>query len=256
MPNIKLIIEYDGSAYAGWQFQKDHITVQGEIEKALQTLLGVKTTLYGAGRTDAGAHALGQVANFHTDSEIPPDKLAPALQTKLNRDILIHSSEETPEDFHSRFSAKSRHYRYDMSFSRSALSRSRRWELPLGAGSRSLPLEKLQEAAELLRGKMNCETFCPPASRLEDNECEIFSANWTQVNDLLRFDICANRFLRGMIRSMVGLMVRYATGADNTRENSPALTLDDLRNIINSREWPLDQIVAPAHGLFLVEVEY
>lgn len=257
MANIKLTIEYDGSNFAGWQSQADQPTIQDEIERALKELLGAKTTLHGAGRTDAGVHALAQIANFNCESTIPPDKFAPALQGLLPPEILIKKSEQVSEDFNSRFDASSRLYRYRIGFQRSALMRLRRWEIP---DENQLSLDKLNEAAALFSGKMDCSALCVPRSLQENNVCEITRSVWREVDGEYQYEIRANRFLHNMVRAIVGLSVRYGRSAmeGSPQENSKndGLTLDRLRNILKSGTWTTDHLIAPPQGLYLVEVSY
>lgn len=257
MPNIKLTIEYDGSSFAGWQSQLDQSTVQDEIERALKELLGAKTTLNGAGRTDAGVHALGQIASFKCDSTIPPDKFAPALQRFLPAEILIKKSEEVDEKFHARFDATSRLYRYRIGFQRSALMRLRRWEI---SDEKTLSLNKLNDAAGLFSGKMNCSALCVPRSLQKNNDCEFSHSAWCEVGNEYHYEIRANRFLHNMVRAIVGLSVRHSLNAAEAPERDDSknsgLTLDQLRNILSAGTWTSDHLIAPPQGLYLVEVSY
>ncbi len=250
MTNIKIIIEYDGSAYSGWQRQADQRTVQEEIERALEKILKSKTTLYGAGRTDAGVHALGQVANFHCESTIPADKFAPALQQHLQRDILIKSSCIVAESFHSRFDAVARKYTYRLSPERSALQNLRRWEAPRLA---ALTLERLNEAAGVFLGERDCAALCIPASVPDSSFCTISESNWTQNGDEFEFTIIANRFLHSMVRAIVGFCVRYALPPGASR---PPLTLNDIEDILKAGKWTSDHLIVPPQGLYLAEVRY
>ncbi len=250
MANIKIIIEYDGSAYCGWQRQADQRTVQEEIERALATVLKTKTTLYGAGRTDSGVHALGQTANFHCESTIPEDKFAPALQQHLQDDILIKSSCIVSESFHSRFDATSRKYIYRLSENPSALHNLRRWEAPRFS---ALTLEKLNEVAEVFLGERDCAALCIPASVPDSSFCTISQSDWAVNGDGFAFTIIANRFLHSMVRAIVGFCVRYALPP--ARHRSP-LTIDDIRDILKAGKWTTDHLVVPPQGLYLAEVRY
>lgn len=257
MTNIKLTIEYDGSKFAGWQSQLDQLTVQDEIERALKELLGAKITLNGAGRTDAGVHALSQIANFTCESTIPIDKFAPALQRFLPAEILIKKSEKADDKFHARFDASSRLYLYRIGFQRSALMRLRRWEISTENG---LSLKKLNEAAALFSGTMDCSALCVPRSLQENNVCEITHSVWREVGGEFHYEIRANRFLHSMVRAIVGLSVRYARSSmevpgQGDSKNS-GLTLDQLRNILKEGTWTTDHLIAPPQGLYLVEVSY
>ncbi|HSH00296.1 MAG TPA: tRNA pseudouridine(38-40) synthase TruA [candidate division Zixibacteria bacterium] len=248
MTTIKLLIEYDGTAYAGWQRQADQPTVQEAIETALAKTLGEPTTLYGAGRTDAGVHALGQVAHFKCESSIPAEKFAPALQQHLPADILIKSSTQAPDGFHARFDATARQYRYHLAFTRSALWRNRRWELP-----EAVALDTLNEFAALFSGDLDCAALCIPNSLQENNRCLITQSRWETAGDECHFHITANRFLHSMVRAIVGFCVK---GALESRRPQPGLTVQRVRDILEAGTWTTDHAIAPPQGLYLVEVTY
>ncbi len=154
--NIKVVLEYDGSDFAGWQQQAHGRTVEAELKKALRSIVGRDTTVYAAGRTDAGAHAEGQVANFHTDGRISPERLVAALNARLPVDVAVLSAEAVPEDFHARYSARWRRYRYRYLDrpSRPALERGRCWHV-----RGPLDVDAMSEAARALTGKHDWTTF-------------------------------------------------------------------------------------------------
>ncbi|MFQ5607110.1 MAG: hypothetical protein ACE5GA_04125 [Candidatus Zixiibacteriota bacterium] len=199
------------------------------------------------------------MANFKCDSTIPPDRFAPALQRLLPTDIFIRASELAPDGFHARFDATLRTYRYRIGSERSALERTRRWEL---SGEASPNLARLNEAAALFSGKMDCSALCVPRSLPENRECEISVSKWAEAAGEYRYEISANRFLHSMVRAIVGLSVRYAqTGAPYSAAacrgfNPPELTLDGLKNILKAGKWTTDHLIAPPQGLYLVEVTY
>ncbi len=249
MKNIKLTIEYKGTSFSGWQIQSGQKTVQGEITEAIYKTTGQKVKLTGAGRTDAGVHALGQVANFLIDHPLPPERYRDALNYYLPDDIRIKGAEEAALDFNARRDAVSKRYRYLIGFEKSALYREYRWEYP-----HRLDIEKLRDAAVLIVGEHDFAPFCVTASRKPDNTCRIESAKWFLVRPLLVFEIRGNRFLHGMVRSLVGAMVNLAT---MDRDNHPQnLTMEHFRDIIHSSTEERVVFTAPPQGLYLVSVQY
>lgn len=247
--NIKLTIEYDGSAYAGWQIQDGQPTVQGTITDAIYKTTQQAITLHGAGRTDAGVHALGQVANFRIDHRLEAERYRDALNYYLPDDIRVKSSETAAPEFHARFSAQWRRYRYLLSHEISAVYRRQRWHYP-----HELDPTRLHRAAEIVLGQHDFAPFCVVASRKEDNACIVERSHWSSMGSLLIYEIRANRFLHNMVRALVGCMVNLATV--NPDRNSLNLTLDRFEDIMNT---PSDErlvFTAPAHGLYLVSVGY
>ncbi|HHI02019.1 MAG TPA: tRNA pseudouridine(38-40) synthase TruA [candidate division Zixibacteria bacterium] len=242
--NIRLDIEYDGTGFSGWQIQPEALTVQGEIKKAIKKVTGQEVVVYGAGRTDAGVHALGQVCNFFIDHGLAPERFCDAINFYLPRTILVLKSSEIPEDFDSRRSAIWRQYRYIIGRRKSALYFNHRWEY-----TEPLDMERMNNLAAYLIGKKNCSAFCTVSSLKENNECEIISAGWSEDEDSYYFDIKANRFLHSMVRSIVGLMIEAGRGKDY-------LTLKNFRDIMKSGDHTRIKKVAPARGLYLVAVGY
>lgn len=240
--NIKLIIEYDGSAYAGWQFQPKQRTIQGELENALKKLTSTKITLYGAGRTDAGVHARGQTANFLVTHHLPVKKYRDALNFYLPGDIRILQAEEIPLDFHARFDAVYRQYRYEIGLEKSALYGGRRWEIDC-----HLDIQLLNEAAGHILGEHDFTTCCVVSSQKENNRCLVYASHWRQKESALSYDITADRFLHSMIRSLVGLMVETARGG---------ITIKRFKEILRSGDHAAIRKVAPARGLYLIEIGY
>jgi len=247
--NIRLDIEYEGTAYAGWQIQGNERTVQGEITSAVAKVTGRDVSLIGAGRTDAGVHALGQVANFRIEHDLEAGRFRDALNYHLPDDIRILKSAEVPAEFHARFDARERRYRYLVSPHLSAVYRRLRYHL-----SRELDFDQLQEAAGLVLGRHDFAPFCVVASRKENNECEITFSRWFCVGPLMVYEIRANRFLHGMVRSLVGGMLNLAARTpDRNRLN---LTLQDFSDMITAPTEERVAFTAPAHGLYLVKVLY
>jgi len=240
--NIKLVLRYDGTEFAGWQYQPRQRTVQGEVQAAIRKLTGKTVTLYAAGRTDAGVHALGQVVNFTTDSPLPVKKYRDGLNFYLPDDILVHTAEEAPESFHARYGAIYRHYRYLIDSDRSPLHRKRRWEV-----GHELDLGALKAAADHIRGEHDFSTFCVVSSRLKDNRCLVYESCWRAEDALWTYEIIGNRFLHTMVRSLVGLMIEVGRGA---------LTMRQFKSIFVSGDHTAVTHVAPARGLCLVAVGY
>lgn len=240
--NIRLNLAYDGTAYCGWQYQTNQPTIQGELLKAIKRLSGKQVNLIGAGRTDTGVHALGQVANFVIDHTLSVEKYRDGLNFYLPRDILVLSAERVPENFHARYDAAFRRYRYEIGFGRSAVHRVRRWELEM-----KLSISRLNIVADYIRGEHDFSAFCVSASQKQDNRCIVFDSRWIESGNGITYEISANRFLHTMIRFLVGIMV--AVGAGTT-------TLARFKGILEAGDHSVVRKVAPAHGLYLTEVGY
>jgi tRNA pseudouridine38-40 synthase len=252
--NLKLTVEFDGAKYAGWQFQPNHPTVQGEIESAIRSVLGKKTTVYGCGRTDAGVSARAYVANFHTDSPLRPDRLKLALNHFLPEDILVMSIEEAPPGFHARHSAMGKTYVYRIVRRKSPLRRRHAWEFWF-----KLDVEKMRKAARRFEGAKDFRLFCQ--TRDQDGTCHVrrvrvaardmteLSDNSDRVpvpEDEVLVVVEGDRFLYKMVRRIVGALVACGSGR---------LTQKDIRAALAGRPFPPFQ-TAPAQGLLLDSVEY
>jgi tRNA pseudouridine38-40 synthase len=240
--NIKLEIEYSGERFAGWQFQPQQRTIQGDLEQAIFKLTSKKVTIYGAGRTDAGVHALGQVANFHIDHKLPLEKYRDGLNFYLPDDILVQDVKAMPESFHARYDAIFRHYQYRIAMARTVTSKRSRWEI-----DRAPNPALLDWAAELICGEHDFSAFCVVASQKENNRCLLYESRWHRHKDEYLYDITADRFLHTMIRSLVGLMIDLGTGGVTKRQFEKIFSDGDHRAIRH---------VAPAHGLYLADVGY
>jgi len=245
MANFKLTIEYDGTAYSGWQRQAEEPTVQAEIERALASMTRSTITLTGAGRTDAGVHALGQAANFHCDTRLGPEAFLKGLNSLLPADIAIRDCRRVPEDFHARFDAKSKVYRYHIlnRSARAAVGRSYAWFL-----HRPLDLEAMRRAAEAIVGRRDFKAFESSGSPRAHTVRNVLDAGWMEGEDRrLTFQIEADGFLRCMVRNIVGTLVAVGLG-----KLAPGI----VRDIIDSRDRKRAGAAAPGRGLFLVEVKY
>jgi tRNA pseudouridine38-40 synthase len=242
MRNIKLLIEYDGTAYSGWQRQINAPSVQGEIERALAQILREPVTLNGAGRTDAGVHARGQVANFNTGAVADCQTMIRGLNGVLPEDIVVLSAEEVGDDFHARFSAVRRRYCYTIILRPSALERKTAWFLTYDLDHRML-----ERTAGLITGTHDFRSYCRAESTLEHYRCTVDESIWEESGHILRYRITADRFLHGMVRSLVGTMVDVARGY---------MPLTDFEKLFDLRDRTQAGMAAPARGLVLEEVIY
>jgi tRNA pseudouridine38-40 synthase len=240
--NIKLEIEYDGTDFHGWQMQPELRTVQGEIQEKLKTILRHEVSLIGAGRTDVGVHALGQVANFKTDHPLETRSILEALNGLIHHDVVIKKAQETEPDFHSRYSAIGRLYEYRICRRRSALLRRYVWEVLY-----SLNTEEIVRATEHVEGEHDFSSFCVAESSKGKNLCNVTRATWEKSGDELLFRIEANRFLHTMVRSLVGTLVEVARGY---------FSVADFVHIMEAKDRRKAGPTAPPRGLYLVEVKY
>jgi len=243
--NIRLTLEYDGTCYHGWQRQKNALTIQEVIETALARLTGEAVRLIGSGRTDAGVHALGQVANFSTRSTAPLRAFLLGLNSLLPLDIAVLEAQEAPLDFHARYAAKAKTYEYRILNRpvRSPVHHRHAWCLapPLNAAA-------MQAAAAVLPGEHDFAAFRAAGSRPGSAVRRVREAVWhCRPGGWLSLTITANGFLRGMVRGLVGTMVEIGRG-----KYPPAY----LEEVLEKRERRLAGPTAPPQGLFLVNVEY
>jgi len=244
MKNIKLTITYDGTNYHGWQVQKDKRTIQGTIELQLKKITGEKIRLIGSGRTDAGVHALNQVANFKTSSDLTPLQIQKALNSLLPEDIYIKSAEYVPLEFHARYMAKSKIYEYRILNRQEPdiFQRKYHWHvIP------KLDIERMRSALSLLEGTHDFSSFMSAGSSIKDPIRTIFKIELYKDDDLLKVIIEANGFLRYMVRNIVGTVVQLGYGK---------LSLDEFKDIFAACDRRLAGKKAPAKGLFLVKVRY
>ena len=239
---LKMIVEYDGTAYHGWQYQDNAGTVQGTIEIALTKLLGEKIRITGSGRTDAGVHARGQVASFRTANPLECRKIGPGLNAWLPDDIRIKLVEEAGADFNARYSAKKRVYQYYLATEQTALYRFTCWQF-----FQPLDEQILHELAGQVIGVHDFGAFSKVQVQSEHKLCHVFESRWTRQDRLLVYRIAANRFLHGMVRSIVGTMVDVARGR---------FTVGEFGEIFAARDRTKAGTAAPAKGLVLEAVEY
>jgi tRNA pseudouridine38-40 synthase len=241
MHRIKLTIEYDGTAYCGWQFQKKQVSIQEEIERALSIIFKMDIRIVGAGRTDTGVHARNQVAHL----DIPDfdlGKLKQSLNGILKPDIRIKDIQICAADFHARFDAVRRYYRYQICQLPTALNRAFAWQIYF-----PINVALMQDGSEIIAGTKDFKSFCKIKSDVKNHLCEIFESRWFIKDDLLIYEIAANRFLHGMVRAVVGTLVDLGRGQ---------IDLAFMKKIIAGRDRTQVLSTAPAHGLFLEKIVY
>ena len=245
MKNFKITIEYDGTGYHGWQRQKTDRTIQEEIEKAVLTITGQQLSLTGSGRTDAGVHAYAQVANFKCETSLGPQDLFRGLNSLTADDIVIRSCEEVETSFHARYDVKSKSYVYKI-LNRpdpAAIGRQYAWHI-----RKKLNLEALRAASTYLIGSHDFKAFEGAGSPRAHTTRSVFKASLAEEpNGYLAFEIEADGFLRFMVRNIVGTLVKVGLG-----KISPA----DFKGILESKDRDQAGATAPAHGLFLKNVNY
>lgn len=236
---------YDGTRFHGWQMQPNAVSVQESLESALEKLLNSKTPIVGCGRTDTGVHA--QSYFFHFDSEKSPESIE-NLKYKLNEilpeGIGIYEIIPVSDNAHARFDAVKRSYVYDISFCNNPFYRRYRYYWKY----RQRPdINKLNEIAELLRRYNEFQPFCKSNSGLEHFRCELYQAYWKESEYDLQFYIQANRFLRGMVRLIVGTCIYYAMGK---------MSFEEVKNALDNQTPLRKSYSAPSEGLSLYEIEY
>lgn len=242
--NFKLVIEYDGSDYCGWQRQPDQTSIQAALEGVLQRMTREPITLHGSGRTDAGVHALGQTAHFKCRTRLSPEDLQKGMNRLLPGDIAVRSCESVPLDFHARFSNRSKRYRYRICNQpvKQAVGRQYAWQI-----YRPLDVAAMEQATRHIVGRHDFKSFESSGSPRTQTVRHVMDASWRRKNDHLEFDICADGFLRYMVRNIVGTLVAVGMGK---------LEAGDIPALIDATDRRLAPATAPPHGLFLIHVAY
>ena len=229
----------------GWQKQPDKLNIQGTIEKAIEEITGEEVDLTASGRTDRGVHALGQVANFKTNSNIPVEKIPIALNTKLKKSIRILSAEEVDEKFHSRLTCKKKTYRYVINNSKygTAIYRNLETHIPI-----KLNIEKMQEAVKYFEGEHDFKAFKASGTSSKSSVRTIYKADVTQMpNDRIYIELTGNGFLYNMVRIIAGTLVDVGIGK---------IKPEEIDSIIKSEKRDKAGKTLPPQGLYLVKVEY
>ncbi len=240
MKNIRIIIEYDGTDFYGWQEQPGLRTVQGEIQRGARQILGEGIRITGASRTDHGVHALAQVAHFVTSSIKPLEAIRCGINAVTGRDVHIRSIDAVDLSFHSRFSARSKTYQYHIAIRPSPIRRRYAWTVPY-----RIDCERMNAAAAMFKGRFDFRHFSAREDSEKDGLCEILAIGLTMLDEEIIITVEADRFLRRMVRGLVGFLVDV--GRNRFR---PEKAMEAQKGEIK------DIFFAPAQGLFLVKVNY
>ncbi|TAK20261.1 MAG: tRNA pseudouridine(38-40) synthase TruA [Chloroflexota bacterium] len=246
MRSLALVLEYDGTEFAGFQSQRSRRTIQGEIEQAIEVIAGERIRVVAAGRTDAGVHASGQVISFTTESCLPAEIWVRALNARLPRSIAVREARDVPSGFHARFGALSRSYRYRIAngTSRGALCRQYRWHVP-----GRLDENQMAAAIRHLLGHHDFASFAGAGqqTRLGRTTRTIIAADCHRSGDEIDIDVEADGFLPHMVRNIVGTIVQVGRGK---------LMQSDIPEILAARDRARAGATAPPHGLCLVRIQY
>lgn len=243
MKIIRLIVEYDGTRFAGWQWQLNGLSVQEIVEGALTQLLGTSVRVMVAGRTDAGVHARGQVVHFRTERQLPMSAYREGLNRLLPNDVAIRQASEAPVGFHARYSARGKWYRYSLHLSpmRSPLTARTAWQL-----RSKLDIEAMTAAAQAFVGRHDFSAFRTSGCDARTTIRDIFACDLQREGDLLHIDVRGGGFLRNMVRMMVGTLVDIGRGKRDA---------GDVARLLRG-DLPQAGPTAPPQGLCLMEVHY
>ena len=244
MRNIKLTIEYDGREFNGWQKQPNKLNIQGNIEKVISDITKEEIEIIGSGRTDAGVHALGQVANFKTNSAIPIEKFAIAINSRLKKSIVIKKAEEVDERFHSRYNCKQKTYRYIINNSETGSAIYRNLEYNI---KNHLDVEKMQEASKYFVGEHDFSAFKASGTSSKSSVRTIYSAKVEKEGERIIIELTGNGFLYNMVRIISGTLVEVGLGK---------IKPEQIPEIIQSKNRQNAGKTLPPYGLYLVEVNY
>jgi tRNA pseudouridine38-40 synthase len=242
--NIRLLIEYDGTNYAGWQWQKNGKTVQETLSKAVEQVVQERVKICGAGRTDAGVHALGQVANFFTHSNIPSERLLLAINFYLPHDITIKDAADVPESFHAQYCAVSKVYQYTLFNDWVRTSLNRNFCYVCGF---QLNVDKMLNAVQCLIGTHDFTSFTTRALQEKNRIRTIKSLEIKKEGKYIYFTVEADGFLYNMVRGIVGTLIEVGRGK---------IAVENMKNILDAKNRNLAGPTAPAKGLCLMEVKY
>lgn len=244
MRNIKLTIEYDGKDFNGWQKQPNKLNIQGEIERAIADITGEQVNLIASGRTDAGVHALGQVANFKTNSKLQIEKFPIALNAKLKKSIRIKDAVEVEDEFHSRYKCKKKTYRYIINNSQYGTAIYRGLEYQI---SNKLDVENMKKAIKYFEGEHDFKGFKASGTSSKSSVRTIFDTKIYTENDRIYIELTGNGFLYNMVRIIAGTLVEVGLGK---------IKPEQIPEIIKSGDRKKAGKTLPPNGLYLVEVSY
>lgn len=244
MKRVLLRVAYDGTNYCGWQKQNNGVAVEAVLNKHLSELLGTEISVIGASRTDAGVHAMGNVAVFDTDSRIPGEKFAYALNQRLPDDIAIQDSKEVAPDFHPRYCKCNKTYEYRVLNRKFPLPTERLYSYFLYY---NIDVEKMQEAARHLVGTHDFASFCSANAQVKDTVRTVNFINVRKENDIITIQVNGNGFLYNMVRIISGTLLQVGMGR---------MSVMDVKNILDARDRTKSGPTAPAVGLTLVEINY
>lgn len=244
MKRIKLTIAYDGTNYCGWQIQPNGMTVEEVLNKALKKLTGEDILVIGASRTDSGVHALGNVAVFDTETTIPAERIAMALNQRLPEDIVIIKSEEVPPDFHPRYCDCSKTYEYHIMNTQIPIPTQR---LTNYFVSYPLDVKKMRQAASYLVGEHDFASFCNVRTDVASTVRTIYSLDILQEGEMITIRITGNGFLYNMVRIIVGTLIRVGRGFYEPER---------VKEILEEKDRKAAGVTAPAHGLTLVSIDF
>jgi tRNA pseudouridine38-40 synthase len=239
--NYKLIIQYDGTDYAGWQIQENAKTIQGVLADSVKTFLREEINLIGSGRTDSGVHAIGQVANFRCENKIDICRFNHSLNSILPVDISVLKIDEVGESFHSRFDAKLRTYLYVISKIKSP------FYFKYSINKRNLDVKSLNQLSKNFLGKKDFSSFCKKKSDVENRFCEIKQVIWRETKNFYLFFISADRFLHGMVRTLIGTLFNAVDKKNGDNY---------IKEVVQDKSIKSAGESVPPKGLFLYRVDY
>ncbi|WP_069998813.1 tRNA pseudouridine(38-40) synthase TruA [Cellulosilyticum sp. I15G10I2] len=244
MPRFKLIVAYDGTNYHGFQKQNNALSIQEVLEKSIAAIIQQPVEVIGAGRTDTGVHARGQCCVFDAETSIPVYNLIKAINSKLPKDIVVKNMEVVSGDFHPRYGAKHKTYRYQILNSkiRDPFSYKYAYFYPY-----ELDISLMREAAEYIVGEHDFKCFCSAGSSVNSTVRTVYDLQVTQQDDLITIEICGNGFLYNMVRIIAGTLIQVG---------SNKLPAEAVKNIIASKDRGLAGPTAPPEGLMMLKIDY